>query len=458
MQTRPGVTSVTPLASSAVVVETRLEVLCRVDVETEPRFFPGKVTSIDRTTDPVTYHILYDAGDSEPLDLTKEEYRILPAEVSTVPEGKSPFWLENLRYRWQQELSGVPPEEANDIIETLSRSLADGSRNTYSSTQNQFIRFCTQHSLSAIPANTVTVLRFLNSVDKRGTVQATSLQSYLSGINKMHVEAGFDPPALGTDVVDFKKGMGRKQKESGDFRESEDRLRVYLPAEVALLVRDRALELLDAVSSLPRFSSKKAKALCTDFRALVYTFFIYTLFARSDTGTKLAFDDVLLQQEGLHVTLRNLKGKKHTKYIKPLLFPPGAVQGLETLVANWLALKKRMKFTSGENLWRFRWESTRQGWPSSLGDDWLQHALGLVGHPDPPPGCKWTSHSCRKGATTSASAIGVVDTVYCYVGDWSVKSTTRLDYIDPTARPSPAMFEIFGWLHPSSGFPTSSLL
>ena len=101
----------------------------------------------------------------------------------------------------------------------------------------------------------------------------------------------------------------------------------------------------------------------------MYTFFIYVLFARSDTGTKLKFDEVLLRPEGMHVTLRNLKGKKHTLDIKPLLFPPGAVQGLESLVAAWLALKKRLKLTSDENLWKFPWESTRH-WPSSLGDDW----------------------------------------------------------------------------------------
>ena len=50
-----------------------------------------------------------------------------------------------------------------------------------------------------------------------------------------------------------------------------------------------------------------------------------------------------------------------------------------------------------------------------------------------------------------AAAIGVVDTNYCYVGDWSIKSAARLDYIDPTAIPSPAMFELFGWLLPSRG-------
>ena len=334
------------------VVGTRLEVLCPVEGEQLPRYFPGKVTAVDRTSAPHMYHVLYDAGDSEPLDLTEETYRILPAEVSTKPEGKTPFWLENLRHRWQQELAEVPPEEANDIIETLSRSLADTSRTTYSSTQNQFIRFCMQHSLTAIPATTITVLRFLNSVHHRGTVQAGSLQPYLSGINKLHVEAGYDPPALGGHIVDFRKGMGRRQTESGDFQESADRLRVYLPAEVALQVRNRADEILVKVASLKTLRSQKARALLTELRALVYTFFTYVLFARSDTGTKLLVEDVNMLPAGMHVTLRSLKGKKHTKHIKPLLFPHGAVQGLIPLVTSWLAIQNRLKKTQDENMWR----------------------------------------------------------------------------------------------------------
>jgi hypothetical protein len=135
--------------------------------------------------------------------------------------------------------------------------------------------------------------------------------------------------------------------------------------------------------------------------------------------------------------------------MKPLLFPHGAVQGLIPLVTAWLEIQNRLATAPDENLWRLPWEEVGT-WPATLGDDWLQLALKLVGHPDPPEGCIWTSHSCRKGATSSAAAIGVVESKYCYVGDWSVKSSARLDYIDPTATPTPAMFELFVWLLPIS--------
>ena len=62
------------------------------------------------TTDPFTYHILYDAGDSEPLDLSKETYMMLPAEVSTEPDsGKDPFLVGKLGLQMAARIVGGTP-------------------------------------------------------------------------------------------------------------------------------------------------------------------------------------------------------------------------------------------------------------------------------------------------------------------------------------------------------------
>jgi len=197
---------------------------------------------------------------------------------------------------------------------------------------------------------------------------------------------------------------------------------------------------------------KRSRAKCETFRALVYSVLSFCTFARSDTGVFLKFEDILFPDDGIHVTLRNFKGKKHLPgTLKPLLFPTDAVKGLHTLLQHFKSLRKLLEpagVRSDSNLWEFPWE-TSTTWRASRGDAWLQHALQQAGCPQPPKGAVWTSHSMRKGATTSASAIGVVDTVYCYVADWSLGSKTRFDYIDPTARPSPAMMEFFGWLLPT---------
>ena len=295
-------------------------------------------------------------------------------------------------------------------------------------------------------------MRFLNSVKERKSkrhdgpaVQASSLQPYLSGINKLHVDAGLEPPALGPTIVDYRKGMGREQQESAPHG-SNDKLRIYLPAEIVQQVRDLGLDMCK--SGVAPMATLKGRQRAVHFRSLVYTMFTYCCFSRSDTGVHLKFQDLWYNPQGVHVTLRSLKGKKHTGAIKPLQFPGGAIAGLDTLVPAFTALQQHLGVKPDGNLWRFPWEK-RGTWPASLGDAWLQQALKLVGGPNPPVGCKWTSHSSRKGATTSAAAIGVVDTVYCYVGDWSIKSSTRLDYIDPTARPTAAMLDFFGWLLPT---------
>lgn len=427
-----------------VVVGSRLEILLSVAGSQEQQYFPGTVTSLDRLASPVTHHILYDDGDKEDLVLQDETFRVLPADV-VAPGSSDPFWRVALKQRWQAELEGTPDEEQADIIETLSRALSDGSRSTYSSPQNQYFRFCMQHSLVALPGRLVTVLRFLRHLKKRNTVEAGSLQVYLSAINKLHIDSGLDPPVVGPAITDFRKGLGRQQQESG--HSSDDRLRVYLPAEIVLLVRNLGLDMCS--SGVTHLTRSRNRQLSLVFRSLVITVFSYCTFTRSDTQTQLEFQDLWVTSLGLHVTLRHFKGKIHFGHIKPLLFPPGAVKGLEELVTSFLHLQGSLGASQGSNFWRFPWE-TRSTWPASLGDDWLQLALQQIPScPSPPPGMKWTGHSTRKGATTSAAAIGVVDTVYYYVGDWSIKSSARLDYIDPTATPSPAMLEFLGWLLPT---------
>jgi hypothetical protein len=434
------------------VAGSRIEVLLNVECQAQKQYYPGTVQRIDRSVSPPSFHIFYDDGDQESLDLTSEEFRLLPAKVATVAAKTVPFWQTNLQQRWEQELKEVPEEERDSIVTTMLRSLADGTRSTYSSPQNQYISFCSAHSLVALPGSTVTVLRFLNSVKNRKNkqgdgpaVQASSLQPYLSGINKLHVDAGLEPPALGSALVDYRKGMGREQQETAP-EGSNDRLRIYLPATLVVKMRELAKHM--CTPKIEHLARPRAKAAAEQFRSLVYSVFNFCLFARSDTGVKLLGSDIWQTELGLHVTLRSLKGKKHTGHIKPLLFPNDAVPGLRHLVTAFVQLQKLLGTPQEHNLWRFPWEK-RGTWPASLGDDWLQQALQLVGGPEPPVGCKWTAHSTRKGATTAAAAIGVVDTVYCYVGDWSIKSSARLDYIDPTARPTAEMLEFFGWLLPS---------
>eukprot|EP00873_Tetraselmis_striata_P006694 jgi/Tetstr1/426958/TSEL_017171.t1 len=79
------------------------------------------------------------------------------------------------------------------------------------------------------------------------------------------------------------------------------------------------------------------------------------------------------------------------------------------------------------------------------------HWLQLVAHmleEHPPPGFVWTSHFLRKGAATAAYAIGVVLQKIKHFGCWAQLSSVVLDYINPTALPCAASWQLFGWLTP----------
>eukprot|EP00873_Tetraselmis_striata_P001849 jgi/Tetstr1/422113/TSEL_012970.t1 len=70
----------------------------------------------------------------------------------------------------------------------------------------------------------------------------------------------------------------------------------------------------------------------------------------------------------------------------------------------------------------------------------------------PPPGFVLTSHSLRKGApATVAYAIGVVLQKVKHFGGWADLSSVVLDYINPSALPRAASWQLFGWLAPWAG-------
>ena len=433
-------------------VGTRLKVLINVEGQDDPSWFAGTVQRVSRQPGRAVHFVLFDDGDKEDLDLATETYELLPSEFST-RKGPTPLWLSVLQDRWRAELADLPEAEREEIVDVLAASKADGTRSTYGSAQKSFLNFCAQRSLQALPASATTVMRWVHFLTKPttagggGTVHPDSLQPYLSGVNALHRDAGLEPPALGDDVSSMRKGASRKRRmqiDAGLQPEdiSTDRLRVYIPATVMKKVRDKAFEF---VKAMPR-----ARARVELFRASTFSFLDYCLFSRSDTGTKLKMGDLHRTAEGWHITLRNLKGKKHKGYIKPLLFPHGAVPYLDEVLTAFTDLRTRQRAQPDDNLWRLPWES-RTTWPSALGDGWLQQALQAVGSPSPLPGEVWTSHSLRKGAATAAYAINVTLLKICYVGDWSDRSSTVNDYVDPTAVADPDMHLFFGWLRPSGG-------
>ena len=126
---------------------------------------------------------------------------------------------------------------------------------------------------------------------------------------------------------------------------------------------------------------------------------------------------------------------------RTITFPPGAVPGLEELVAKWDEVASAGPLHKSY----FNLPGERCAYPPGQIDTWLRLVLDHLGE-QPPAGEAWSGHSLRKGAASGAAAIDVALFRICFMGGWSIKSAAVHDYIDATCPPSAAARRFFGWL------------
>lgn len=89
----------------------------------------------------------------------------------------------------------------------VNAGLRYNTHRTYSSAQQQYLRFCNQFSIVPLPANECTLLRYIAHLSlKPGNsgagLAASSIQVYLSAIRSLHVMHGYpEPPSDAPRVV-----------------------------------------------------------------------------------------------------------------------------------------------------------------------------------------------------------------------------------------------------------------
>eukprot|EP00873_Tetraselmis_striata_P029386 jgi/Tetstr1/449650/TSEL_036718.t1 len=132
--------------------------------------------------------------------------------------------------------------------------------------------------------------------------------------------------------------------------------------------------------------------------------------------------------------------------------PPGVRTDVPArLITRALRLAETLLYYGQRGLPAVRWAVTHDEPAASWTSATVIDSLQLVAHmleEHPPPGFVWTSHSLRKGAATAAYAIGVVLQKIKHSGGWAQLSSVVLDYINPTALPCAASWQLFGWLTP----------
>ena len=348
-----------------------------------------------------------------------------------------------MAHRWSHLLGDHPQRES--IESTLAHSLAGTTVDNYGGHWARFVRWCEKQpdQPCPLPASTGTVLRWLAGdvcASGEGTwkVRASSLQPYLSALNRIHRDLELDEPALGYLVQQYRRGLAHQQGALG--RSSR---RVYLPPPVVERVLEWALA-LDV--------SRASRAELTKFRAAVATVFTFCFFARGATGGPLLCGHVRSSAtNGILVTLEHEKGKAANWDSRVFTFPPESISGFEALLQKWEQFRDvrgtRARAPT-DSYYLLPWES-RKTFPSTQIDTWLKEILSHLGVA-PPDGEQWSGHSLRKGAASGAAAIGAPLNRICWCGGWSQTSRAVHDYIDPTCPASTAARRFFGWLRPPS--------
>ncbi|KAK3284535.1 hypothetical protein CYMTET_7830 [Cymbomonas tetramitiformis] len=265
---------------------------------------------------------LYDDGDEETLDLSKEKFKIIDSSGvleltdetadadgenidcgGNYEENKRGGAVENvlthsLCERWRSELGQSRLTEL--AVKMQRKALLDTTMSNYGPKARCFILFCEQHQRPWLPATEATVLLYIASALRDGGIKSASLQPYLSAIDNYHEDLRFPGPAKGRAVTRAVKGMATIQAELAVQEENIEIQRTWLPAGHVRRVHEAALKLT------PR-SSEELRLL----RAFSYVVVAFVTFGRSDTGTSLSRHHVHCGDSKFSVVLLKEKGRRH---------------------------------------------------------------------------------------------------------------------------------------------------
>jgi len=359
-------------------------------------------------------------------------------EVSPTKKRRAP-WAEAQAQQIRSRFA--VGDDVERLVDLATSHLAEGTYDDYGSKWTQFQRFCDEHDRIALPATTETVALYMVDLEKRmrngkPAIHPSSIQPYLSAINRMHVDAlGVAcGPAMGHLLTQIKHGWEHAR---GDEPPETKDIRVGIPADVAMRAVKAALELdMEKVLSLDASEGVKLRSLL----AIGLGFLVV---ARADTDTNMKFGDISWNDDNLLLMLRQEKGKNRNKSRRLLTFPAQRLGDIIQMLERWKLLKQKLNAGNSDSFWALPGDSG--GSASSKMTGWIVNGFSVLGEA-PPMGFSWSSHSLRKGAASAMNAIGVPLDTICSIGGWSIKSAAVHDYIDPTVRPSEGARFFFGWI------------
>ena len=93
-------------------------------------------------------------------------------------------------------------------------SLQPGTQRNYGAILARFFELCELNAIVPLEIFPMDIARYIAWLGERGTVAATSMQPYLSAINKFLQDHARPPVALGPLVSGVRKGLEKCQRDS----------------------------------------------------------------------------------------------------------------------------------------------------------------------------------------------------------------------------------------------------
>ena len=320
----------------------------------------------------------------------------------------------------------------------LTHQLTANTYEGYGVGLRNFAEFCAQDGLGdMLDATAKDIVRYLAWLGDHGTVKGSSLQPYLSAINRYFTDHMQEPVALGPLVAAAQKGYKALQVE---LEEPEHRIPIPAPAIYDILCYGERLLTSPGPVDLPAL-----RGVCA-----VVVNFIFC--CRSNTGVGALQGDLTVDDAFITLYKRVLKGRKDAELTQAAQVPCcGPLRRVGALLKSFFSLQQAAFAdapAAPRHLWALPCDSHPSGWTSRDLTAWLRDACAAVGVA-PPPGFKYSSHSMRNGAASAANAVGVTVAHICWLGSWSQQSSVVQDYISPAVLYTDAAQFFFGWLAPA---------
>lgn len=341
--------------------------------------------------------------------------------------------------RWDRLVDGMRArrfgwgEGAVTARRLVSAKYQGSTKKNYVNAWERFDAFCERVNARAMPASPETVVRYMASLFDGGTCAPDTVGSYLAAVRAVHRVAGLPSPTDDPLVADARVGYRRLHTEAaGELPE----VRGPLPPEAVTELAAIGLTTSDA-------------ARRRECAGLVLA---YLMFNRPGAAANMRARDLRLTPAGLEVQVPVYKMGVLKRGARLAFTIPVAAGGWSEDAP--LRLVRRVwtqHYLGGrapaEHLFAPPGRPAIQPLPTQVVTAWLSRLLSLTSC-TPPLGVKWTGHSPRAGAASSAYAIGLQPPLIQQFMGLSSVDTAYKHYINAQWPSTPAARALFARYFP----------